>query len=71
MKFVHTSQNMSNLGIQGFLALEIMFSVCLCVFYDECRHQSQDRPRSLPPFGALGILKMKEISQQTYLCSVN
>lgn len=47
--------------------MEIMFSVPFCVLYDEGRHQSQDRAKPLPLFGALGILKMKDISQSTYL----
>lgn len=71
MKVVTTSQNVSKLGLWGFLALGIEFSACLCAFYDEVRRQSQDRPRPLLPFGALGILKMREISQSAYLCSVN
>lgn len=57
----------NNLAVQDFLAMEIMFSMCLCVFFDEGRHQSQDRPRPLPLFGALGILKKKFRNQLTYI----
>lgn len=56
-----------NLGVQDFLTMEIMFSVPFCVLYDEGRHQSQDRAKPLLLFGALGVLKMKDISQSTYL----